>query len=188
MALTDKLSAIGTAIREKTGGSELLTLDAMPGAIRSISGGGGGGVPTEALNITGNCDYKFCGSGWNWLIDTYGNQITTNNITSATNMFFTNHGVREIPFTLNFQQGNPINAISMFQSTYYLTKLPAVNNFMINNIQNMFCDCAHLREINQEFLDGIDYSYIANATSWDVGCAGYLFSQCFSLADTLKAV
>ena len=36
MALTDKLSAIGSAIREKTGGTELLTLDAMPVAIQGI--------------------------------------------------------------------------------------------------------------------------------------------------------
>ena len=42
MALTDKLSAIGDAIREKTGGAGLLTLDAMPNAIRGISSSGGG--------------------------------------------------------------------------------------------------------------------------------------------------
>lgn len=41
MALTDKLSAIGSAIREKTGGTELLTLDAMPVAIKGIQAGGG---------------------------------------------------------------------------------------------------------------------------------------------------
>ena len=41
MALTDKLSAIGSAIREKTGGIELLTLDAMPTAIQGIQAGGG---------------------------------------------------------------------------------------------------------------------------------------------------
>lgn len=41
MALTDKLSAIGSAIREKTGGTELLNLDAMPVAIQGIQAGGG---------------------------------------------------------------------------------------------------------------------------------------------------
>lgn len=39
MALTNKLSAIGNAIRSKTGGSELLTLDQMPQAIESITTG-----------------------------------------------------------------------------------------------------------------------------------------------------
>lgn len=41
MALTNKLSSIGDAIRAKTGKSSLLTLDQMPTEIQSISGGGG---------------------------------------------------------------------------------------------------------------------------------------------------
>ena len=41
MALTDKLTAIGAAIREKTGSTDLLRLDEMPGAIAAIETGGG---------------------------------------------------------------------------------------------------------------------------------------------------
>ena len=41
MALTDKLSAIGAAIREKTGKTELIKLDDMPQEIASITTGGG---------------------------------------------------------------------------------------------------------------------------------------------------
>lgn len=40
MALTDKLMAIGDAIREKNGTTKLIPLAAMPQAIRNISGGG----------------------------------------------------------------------------------------------------------------------------------------------------
>lgn len=47
MALTNKLSAIGEAIREKTGNTELLTLDEMPEAIRSIETGGGTSEVTD---------------------------------------------------------------------------------------------------------------------------------------------
>ena len=39
MALTDKLTSIANAIRSKTGGSNSLTLDEMPGAIRNIEPG-----------------------------------------------------------------------------------------------------------------------------------------------------
>ena len=42
MALTDKLSAIGAAIREKGGTTELLTLAQMPYAIAALPTGGGG--------------------------------------------------------------------------------------------------------------------------------------------------
>ena len=41
MALTDKLTAIGDAIRTKTGGTDLLTLDQMPTEIANISSSGG---------------------------------------------------------------------------------------------------------------------------------------------------
>lgn len=40
MALTNKLKAIADAIRERTGATEPMTLDEMPQAILSISGGG----------------------------------------------------------------------------------------------------------------------------------------------------
>lgn len=43
MALTDKLVAIGDAIRSKTGSTEAMTLDAMATAITNLSSGGGGG-------------------------------------------------------------------------------------------------------------------------------------------------
>ena len=50
MALTNKLSAIGNAIREKTGGTGLLTLDQMATEISNISSSGGGSWSTA--NIT----------------------------------------------------------------------------------------------------------------------------------------
>ncbi len=40
MALTDKLTAIGNAIRAKTGGTDLIPLADMPAAIESIPSGG----------------------------------------------------------------------------------------------------------------------------------------------------
>lgn len=49
MALTDKLTAIGNAIREKTNTSAYLRLDTMPAMIRSIQTGSGNtvGVPSD---------------------------------------------------------------------------------------------------------------------------------------------
>ena len=47
MALTDKLTAIGDAIRYKTGGTSTLTLSEMPNAIKSIEGGGSSGGETN---------------------------------------------------------------------------------------------------------------------------------------------
>jgi len=54
MALTDKLSAIGDAIRAKTGKTAGMTLDQMPGEIAGISGGGTLG----AISVTENGVYS----------------------------------------------------------------------------------------------------------------------------------
>lgn len=43
MALTDKLTAIGAAIREKEGSADLIPLSDMPDRIRNLSSGGSGG-------------------------------------------------------------------------------------------------------------------------------------------------
>lgn len=56
MALTDKLSAIGTAIRNKTGKTALMTLDEMPTEIASITSGGGDPV-INPLEVTANGTY-----------------------------------------------------------------------------------------------------------------------------------
>jgi hypothetical protein len=49
MALTNKLTAIADAIRDKTGDTELLTLDQMPVAIQGIETGGG--LPDDLRNF-----------------------------------------------------------------------------------------------------------------------------------------
>jgi hypothetical protein len=86
MALIDKLSAIGDAIREKTGKDDLLTLDEIPAEISAIETGGGE-LPEEAFHIEGECQYKFSGNGWNWFLERYGNKISTGLITNAQYMF-----------------------------------------------------------------------------------------------------
>ena len=49
MALTDKLTAIADAVRAKTGGTALLTLDEMATAISSITGASGADIHIETL-------------------------------------------------------------------------------------------------------------------------------------------
>lgn len=68
MALIDKLIAIGNAIREKSGTTELIPLADMPQAILDLSGDGGTNVFWNAYQDNGNrVDYStaFGGMGWN---------------------------------------------------------------------------------------------------------------------------
>lgn len=187
MALTDKLSAIGVAIRSKTGGTELLTLDQMPTAIESISSGGGGGLPEEALTISGECQYRFGYDGWNWFLEEYGDQITTNNITSCNYMFcYTDH-ISSIPFDINTTRLLFNNA---FNQCAKLTSVPKVNlittiapNSSNINFTYIFANCYYLRDANN-FLSPDDLSFLSDykvtsAYSWP--SCDRIFSSCFSL-------
>ena len=81
MALINKLSAIGDAIRAKTGGTEKLTLDQMPDAINSITSGssevinytsaiytGRVGATTSPTNVLFQNDKKMSMSNSNWQV------------------------------------------------------------------------------------------------------------------------
>ena len=70
MALINKLQAIGEAIRNKTGQSELLTLDEMPAAIEGIQAGGGNKKTYQDMYFKA---YTYTGAAsdeWYMLIDT----------------------------------------------------------------------------------------------------------------------
>ncbi len=57
--------------------------------------------PDEAFIITGDCAYKFSYNNWNWFIDTYGNRISTHDISVLNYAFHYNTELTEIPFDLN---------------------------------------------------------------------------------------
>ena len=134
MALTEKLAAIGNAIRAKTGRTEKLTLDQMPNEIASIVTGDGTLLPEDVLNITGNCDYKFYGSSWNWFINQYKDLITTTDITLADHMFY-NSTLTSIPFTIDLEKAN---ANYMFGGSK-LNRSPKLTGTIAAIVGYMYC-------------------------------------------------
>lgn len=110
MALTDKLSAIGDAIRVKTGKTDLIPLDQMPTEIASIKGGGGGAtmktvVGTLPLTVDGVGqrleDYKIYGAeGWvgnktkNLCSGVFGTQVKLDEPIPAGTVFSLSAGTR----------------------------------------------------------------------------------------------
>ena len=182
MALINKLNAIGDAIREKTGKSDLLTLDAMATEISNLSvgGGAGGDLPEEALNITGNCNYKFANGGWDWFINTYGNRVDTTSIMGCEYMFFGSQ-VSKIPFTLWFNRFSVLSLNYTFAGMSNLTILPAIQNCQPNGFYGAFNGSARLREVNQDFLDGINWAYLDNCTGEWEGDFSIMFPNCYSL-------
>ena len=97
----ETLTAIGAAIREKEGSSELVPVNDMATRISAIETGGGGELPEEAFLITGDCSYQFFAGRFSWLVNTHGNKLKTENITRLYYFMRDNTMITEIPFTIN---------------------------------------------------------------------------------------
>lgn len=174
MALTNKLSAIGDAIRAKTGGTELLTLDAMPSEIQGIQTGGGD-IPEEAFMISGNCIYKFAGTSWNWFIDTFKNRITTENLTGLQQMFDSNYYIESVNFDFNCKADTECNVYFMFNNCQ---KLKEISGKFINlkpgSLNKMFCSCYNLKYL-PDFVN-VDFTSVINSTY--MNCINTFYNCC----------
>ena len=92
------LTSIADAVRAKTGSTATIKVSDIPTEISKISGGGGTEIPSELLNYSGDCRGKFSYGSWNWIIENYGNEITTSDIYAARDMFYDNYDIKSIPF------------------------------------------------------------------------------------------
>ena len=161
MALINKLNAIGDAIREKTGKTELLTLDEMPVEIESIQGGGEGYIHEGTMkymffdytNYDSNVadDYK---TGFGILTNAALNGIKdTKNVSSAYRAFYENPHVKEVPFAINLVDGASLNDI--FNSANNLLKCPKITG-KIGAMQNPFYYCYYLADVSA--LEDVEFN------------------------------
>ena len=203
------LTSIADAVRAKTGKTATIKVSDIPTEISKISGGGGTEIPSELLNYSGNCNGKFSYDSWNWIIENYGNEITTSDIYAANDMFYWNSSIESIPFQLNFKaydkvgcddmfyscaklkeisdindlQANSID--SMFYHCYNLRYLPNFNNCSFSNVyksQSMFTGCRSLRYIPESFLKGV---YSKDTAVFNYTQLYYQFNGCFSLDEII---
>ena len=145
------LTAIGDAIRSKTGKTELLNPTNMPAEISSIQSGSG--IPAEGFVLTGDCSDRFANNGWNWFIDMYGDIIKTQDITDSYYMFGNSSELQSIPFDINFKQSNNTgnNMVEMFSACYKLSELPKINYAKPSSITRLFSGCESIRYIPDNF-------------------------------------
>ena len=184
------LTNIANAIRGKNGTTTTYKPSEMAAAISAIEtgGGSGGDLPENALNITGDCSYRFVYNGWNWFIDTYGNQVTTSNITDGDSMFKDSDNLTNIPFELNFigdntsNSNNTINAHRMFYDCYKLESIPVISNCKVKNMSEIFYACRRLRYFPDDIESYFNWSYLDSLDSqWGDGTMSSMFNFCNSL-------
>ena len=178
MALINKLEAIGDAVRAKTGDTNKLTLDEMATKINGIKPG----PTTSDLTITGNCKYRFANGGWDWVIEKYGNQITTHDITNIDGMFSYSN-VDRIPFSINLSnnKSNGFHMDKVFYGCYNLTELPYIENAVPTTIQYFSSINHSMQQIPENYFDNWNWNIMKNMTGQFEGYADYLFSNCTKL-------
>lgn len=153
-----------------------------------VQGGGGGNLPPEAFVIMGDCFYRFSYDGWDWFIEQYGNQITTENITNASYMFYNSEGLTEIPFD--------INAKNCFSFTQVLgmsgiTDVPHISMRFDNynrmlNISSLLYTCRYVRDAENLFESGELSNFLNNSiptSQYSAGCFNSIFNACYSLRE-----
>lgn len=179
------LALIGNAIRNKNGTATTYYPSEMPQAITNIQTGAE--LPEEAYTITGDCQRKFANGGWDWFIREFGDKVHTVGITNADNMFVSSQ-VSKIPFDLVFDENQGVVLAQCFQNCSNLESLP---NIIVVQPRNFYCfvsGCTMLREIPEQWAEGIGWDYVNTQTNWQYCRFHSFFSNCSSLRTIPKEV
>lgn len=171
------LSAIGDAIRGKTGKTELIAPLSMATEISSITTGGGGGGDIEPIVLTSDCAYACAGKIASVFIENNQNTVSTNDMTNASSMFL-NSTLERIPFALNFKSTTKAGLNGLFEGCSKLKEIPLINDAYPNSIQRLFNRCMLIRYLPEDLgmnwnwneLQTYNYSYLSN-----------IFEYCYSL-------
>lgn len=158
MALTDKLTAIGDAVRGKTGESEKLTLDGIAEKIRTMP------APMQKITISGNISGLFSEGFMNLYNNGLKDYIEfkdvqtcvglvpyVDNLDSAYSTLTINRVKDLSNITINFKENKVANSTNMFGYAVFLEKLPKLINFSPNSLHHFFENCEHLKEIPEDF-------------------------------------
>lgn len=143
-----------------------------------------GALPESAFIISGNCTYKFNGTGWNWFLELCENKLSTDNITNADSMFRNNSGIEDISFDLNLAQGSNVGCGYMFYGASNLKSVPYIRG-KISDCGSMFANCSNLREIPSDWGSTIDWSYMH--TNSYAAISG-MFGSCYSLKEVPQSL
>lgn len=148
------LISIGDAIRGKTGKTDLIDPANMSAEIASIEAGGGddGEFRNKVLRLTGNCAAKFAYGGWNWVLNDYGSQITSKDVTDIRSLFMNNEGNIAPDFDLNMKSWKEGFQISNFANyAYNIQKVPHIKFSVPTAPRNDVCSV--------DFNYAFDYCY-----------------------------
>ena len=128
------------------------------------------GPPDEAFIITGDCSYKFSYNNWNWFIDTYGNRISTHDISCLNYTFQYSTELTEIPFDLNVK--NCVNLSNAFCNMNALEVCPRIRGTLdistSSNMRDALLNCSKLTSVEDLFTSDmlVDFKNVKVTTPY----------------------
>ena len=144
------------------------------------------GAPTdEELTITGSCDHRFANNGWNWIIEKFGNRITTKDINTCKYMFQGSSTLKEIPFQFNIKDTADFDY--MFSGVQQITTPPKIRGTIKwssnTSMGYIFSICRSLRTVEDvftpEMIEG--HSTVKVTSAYLSPSVANLFINCNSL-------
>ena len=136
------------------------------------------GAPTDKeLAFTGDFQYKFSKNSFNWIIEKYGNRITTKNLNNGQSAFDTSTTLTEIPFDLNFDPSASMVFMSnMFINCYALRNIGKISGVSPYNGAYLFGSCTNLRYLPE--LENWNWSSMHSVSYQALNA---MFYCCYSL-------
>lgn len=193
------LTAIGDAIRGKTGKTDLIDPANMSAEIAGIEAGDSGEVPDVVL--TGNAAYACSGAVAGAFISNFPNKVTTKDITNAAYMFYMST-VERVPFDINISRESDVPSffhscsnlvetppIDCKHTTYHtaeyffyncqkLERVAPVLNVYPTSLASMFSGCNRLRILPDDFFSSWNFSRLV---TYNYANLSTIFSGCYSL-------
>ena len=172
MALTDKLTAIGDAVRGKTGESEKLTLDGIAEKIRSMP------APMQKITISGNISGLFSEGFMNLYNNGLKDYIEFKDVTQCMGLvpyidyvdtgsnLYKDQNVEDLSnIVINFKENTSVRSSNMFSYAIKLKKLPKLVNFKPDSLNHFFENCEQLQEIPESFYKDWEIGSYINQNS-----------------------
>ena len=135
-------------------------------------------IPNYAKRITGDCKNMFAYGTWDWYIKQFSEILYTDYLTNCENMFFESK-LETIPLKLNFSPSEGVGK-QLFNKARNLKELPEITG-RVRNFYSFCYECENIREIPEQWAEGIDWDYINTVANTEEANFDYLFGYCYSL-------
>ena len=142
-------------------------------------------IPENAKRITGDCSFKFYKGTWDWYIKQFSEILYTKYLTNCENMF-SETKLETIPLKLNFSPTEGVGKQLFYKATN-LKELPEITG-RVRNFRNFCRECDNIREIPEQWAEGIDWDYINTVGNVEEANFEYLFGYCYSLRKIPKSL